>query len=183
MAEDKAMTTTLTSGDILIHILIFFGGVFALWLLQKSRSVITDYLSSRSMSSRLKRISSLESRLANYESDFSDGRLFTGRIIFRAMFAIVWLSLGIVCLELSFLFRIAHQLLCEVRKDCVNTNFWASDFSQLLHPSSIFLLLATVPLGVFFGATEALRLETSPEKFRARMNDRIARLRDGISEN
>jgi MFS family permease len=177
------MTTTLTSGDILIHILIFFGGAFALWFLQKSRSVITDYLSSRSVSSRLKRISSLESRLAKYESDFSDGRIFIGRIIITAVTAMVLCSLGMLVLGLAFLFRVAHQSLCNFRHDCVTLNFWTWDFSQLLDTWTIFLLLAGVSLGAFFGAMGILLLETSPEKFRARMNDRIARLRDGIQEN
>jgi hypothetical protein len=72
------MTTTLTLGDIFIHILIFFGGAFALWLLQKCRSLISDYWASRSISSRRKRIDFLQNALAKYEADFSDIRLFTG---------------------------------------------------------------------------------------------------------
>ena len=39
----KPMTTTMTSGDILINILIVFGCAFVLWLLQKCTSVIADY--------------------------------------------------------------------------------------------------------------------------------------------
>ena len=179
----KPMTTTMTSGDILINILIVFGCAFVLWLLQKCTSVIADYLSSRSMSSRLKQISSLESRLANYESDFSDSRIFIGRITTRAILTIVWFSSCTLCLGLAFLLKVAHQLLCEFRNDCIYSFFWPSDFSELLHPSLIFLMLAAVSLGAYFSHMGTLRLETSPEKFRARMNDRIARLRDGISEN
>jgi hypothetical protein len=66
------MTTTLTRGDILIHILIFFGGAFVLWFLQKFWARFSDFWARRSMSSRRKRIDRLEVTLAKYEADFAD---------------------------------------------------------------------------------------------------------------
>jgi hypothetical protein len=161
------MTTTLTLGDVLIHTLIFFGGAFALWLIGKFRSAFSDYWARRSTSSRRKRIASLEKTLVKYEADFADTRLFVGRLLNLTVAAIVSVVFSVLFIALPLLY--SNLVL----------RYHSGDIELL---EIICLLLVLIGFFIFSAATDALRLESDPEEYRARLCSRIDRLRELISD-
>jgi hypothetical protein len=182
------MTTTLTLGDVFIHILIFFGGAFALWLLQKCRSRISDYWARRSISSRIKRIDLLKNTLSKYDADFSDTRLSAGRIVSTALWSVIFFVTTTLCIGLASLVSLLSALRCDLHPDCVmqyvfvkiwNLSWLSWDISAD-QTAVIFIIVAMAALYRFFISAQTLLLEISPEKYRARFSDRIARLRDRI---
>jgi hypothetical protein len=185
------MTTTLTLGDVLIHILIFFGGAFALWLLQKCRLPISDYWARRSISSRRKRIDYLKNTLTKYETDFSDTRLFIGRIVSTTLWSVTFFNVATLCIGLAFIVSIISALRCDLHTDCViqytfmkiwNLSWLDWDISAD-KAGVLFMIVAMAALYRFFVSVQMLLLEISPDKYRARFSDRIARLRVGIPES
>jgi hypothetical protein len=179
------MTITLTPGDIIIHLIMIFGAAFLLSKLPRLLSVVGDYWASRRMSSRRRRAAWLEDRLSQYEADFSDIRVFIGRLVAMATFSIVTFCMGMWCIGISLLLLVKGDLLCNISHDCAPQSFWAwaTDYSQALRSSSMLVLFGLVCLLSFFSVLNTLFLEVSPDRLRARMAARIARLRDGVPES
>jgi hypothetical protein len=176
---------SLTWGDVGIELLIFFGGSLALYLLGQH---VFPWLSSvwarRSSAYRQARVEALAKALAQYEADFADGRLFTARIVFHTLFAVVLIVIVMGLVVISQLFFIQAQLRCTVDNTCANLYTAISVFQTLesldARNSLLFLVLATVLEGLWFLLVSLLSREISPERYRAYVNDRIARLRDRV---
>jgi hypothetical protein len=174
---------SLTWGDVRIELLIFFGGSLTLYILGR---YVFPWLSNvwarRSNTYRQARVEALAKALAQYEADFADGRLFTARIVFHAMFAIVLIVIIIGLVIISQLFFIQAQLRCTIDNTCANLFTAISVFQTLgsldARNSLLFLVLATVLEGLWFLLVSLLSREIAPERYRAYMNDRITRLRD-----
>src|SRR5215831_13268873 len=145
---------SLTWGDVGIELLIFFGGSLTLYLLGQH---VFPWLSSvwarRSSAYRQARVEALAKALAEYEADFADGRLFTARIVFRAMFAVVLIVVVMGLVVISQLFFIQAQLRCTLDNTCASLYTAISVFQTLgsldAGNSLLFLVLATVLGGLW----------------------------------
>jgi hypothetical protein len=175
----------LLLAEILVLITIFGLGFIWRYCVRLFLSV-SDYVARRSTSSRRKRIESLEGTLTKYEADFSDQRLFLGRIVSRAVSAIAYLILGSLSMGLAFVVAIVHFAQCDLHNNCVYNNAftkiwnysWTSWELSAAHVAVIFTFLGIYAAIFYFINAQTLLLEISPEKYRVRFGDRIARLRD-----
>ena len=59
---------------------------------------------------------------ARYEADFSDQRLFVGRILVKTFVGIACLSMMVLCIGLAFLYKIYNLIHCDLDKDCTYYN-------------------------------------------------------------
>ena len=104
---------SLTWGDVGIEALIFFGGSLTLYVLGR---YVFPWLSNvwarRSNAYRQARVEALAKTLAQYEADFADGRLFTARIVFHSMLAVVLMVVTMGLVVISQLFFMQAQLRC-----------------------------------------------------------------------
>jgi hypothetical protein len=187
---------SLTWGDVLVHVLIGLGVAFVVFLLtilyRHAAPWVSDYWARRSVAAAQRQIPRLERVLAAYEADFADYRLFTGRIIVKAIGPVILLLMVILLTIFGMSYYMLGQMYCEIHNNCVDVRTFSvmravttvisnPEFSQF-GVAILLLLLALVFEFLFFVASGQLSLEISPEKYRARLSNRIARLRDRISE-
>jgi multisubunit Na+/H+ antiporter MnhB subunit len=168
---------SLTWGDVLAHSLIGLGVAFVVFLLslvyRRAAPWVSDYWARRSVSAAKKQLPRLERLLAEYESDFADPKLFIARIIIKSVATLVLFIATTLFTVIAMGYYVISQIQCEGNYACTNPNLI----------SSVLILLITVLFEfLFFVVLSTLTLEASPEKYRARMGQRIARLRDRIVE-
>jgi hypothetical protein len=185
--ETLAHYPALLSAELLVLITIFALGVIWKYCV-RTFVAASDYWARRSISSRRKRIDSLERTLAKYEADFADQRLFIGRIVRNTLFAISYLIVGGLSLGIAVAFAIVNSALCELHPGCVEQSAaaiiwyspWLSWELSAAHFSVVFVMVAIYAAVGSSVCMQTVLLEISPEKYRARFGDRIARLRDRI---
>jgi hypothetical protein len=183
------MTTTLTLGDVAIELLILFGGTFCLWLLRKWQIRFSDYWARRSTSSRQERIVSLENALAKYEADFLESRTFIGRILVISVTAIFQFSISCLSVGLGIVLAVISTLNCDLHPDCVPQHIWIRLFHSswrawnlsIDQGSLLLMLVGVFSTSICILLFQELLLEIYPEKFRAKVADRISRLRARIT--
>ena len=133
----------------------------------------------------------LKKTLTTYEADFSDTRLFIGRIVGTTLWSVAYFGVTTLCIGLAFLFSIVSSLRCDLHPDCVlqyelmkiwNLSSWLSWDISVDQTGFLFIILAMAALYRFFIYVQKLFLEISPEKYRARFSGRIVRLRNRIPE-
>jgi hypothetical protein len=126
----------------------------------------------------------LENALEKYEVDFADSRLFLARILNRIFEAIIFLIAGAVSIGLAFVFVMLNDLRCELQNDCVYGNLmqrmWYSSWVHweitAVDISIVLILLAIGSAYRFFLAVQIIGLETSPDKYRARLRKSLDRV-------
>ena len=174
------MQTTQTWGDILIQLVIFFGGSFVLFLL--TRYVfpwLRDWWARRSIRRRARQLAVLTEALDEYEKDFADTKRFIARLLLKGVSAIIGFLTAMMMLLLSFHYLTFSYLDCMIENTCRDFNNWSSVFQHhALMRSAVFMILCFVCQALFFIAFTALYSESAPERYRKRIGNRIARLRD-----
>jgi hypothetical protein len=187
--RDSQMTWALEHlPGFLLEIL---AGAVGAWLFAAWYPSISDYWARRSISSSRQKISRLQNAVAKYEVDFSDSRLFIGRILTTALSAIAFLIASVFCIALAFMYVILNELRCELQNDCVYSNMMQRIWYESGLHWSLTAIDSTVTLTMlgigsafwFFVTTRRLGLEISPDKYRARLSERIAELRARIPES
>lgn len=178
---------SLTWGDVLVHSLIALGVAFVVFLFsvlyRHAAPWISDHWARRSVAAARKQIPRLEQALQEYEADFADHRLFLGRIIFKAIVPMILLLSTVLLVILSMAYYVIARVDCAVSNLCAESfaSIFKSEFYE--YRSSVLILIIVLILEfLFFMSVATLRVEISPEKFRARLNKRIAGLRDRITE-
>jgi hypothetical protein len=172
-------------------LLEILAGAVGAWLFSAWYPSISDYWARRSISSSRKRISRLENALGKYEVDFADGRLFISRIINIVFSAISFLIASFFCVALAFMYVMLNDLRCVLQSDCVYSNMvqriWETSWLHweltAIDSTIVLMLLGLGCAFWFFVAARRLALEISPDKYRARLSDRIADLRARIPES
>ena len=125
------------------------------------------------------RIGALESALLKYEADFSDTRLFMGRILSTTLSSLIFFSVASLGTGIAFLIAIVSAFGCGLRADCVNQYIfvkiwnvpWLNWDVSADHAEALMMLMAMGFLYRFFLSVQTLLLEISPEKYRARAFD------------
>jgi hypothetical protein len=175
------MEISLKPGDVLVEFLIaliaaliagLVGFVFSV-LYRRAAPWVSDYLAARrSASAARKQIPRLEVRLAMYEADFADPRLFLGRLIVRAAFAII--------LAVSVLLGQIMSLTFFVYANIASLSDQMSVYYSLKYVA--ILILTVSGLSSFFCGAQMSSLvhELHPDLYRDRMRHRIALLRDRV---
>jgi multisubunit Na+/H+ antiporter MnhB subunit len=178
------MEISLTLGDVVVHTVIGLGVTFIVFLLsilyRRAVPWLSDYWARRSVSAASKQISRLEKALAEYETDFADPRRFVGRIILKATAAIALLIATTLLTVIAIGYYVVAHVHCEINRSCAEYygEFFLYDLnSRELRASVLILVIALLVEFLFFITLSALTLEASPEKYRARLGERIARLR------
>src|SRR5262249_38315330 len=138
------MQITLTWGDVVVHTLIALGVAFVVYLFSLLYRYIaprvTDYLAQRSVSAAQAKIARLEQRLAQYEADFADSRLFIARTIYNGVSLLFSILFFIGSLLMSAIFHLVAKIRCEFYHNCPdawNIPFWEATYDDKV--SLIFL--------------------------------------------
>jgi hypothetical protein len=144
------MEITLTWGDVVAHTLIALGVAVVVYLFsllyRYAAPRVIDYLAQRSVSTAQAKIARLERRLAQYEADFADSRLFTARTIQNGVL-VLFLGLFFVgSILMSAMFHITAAIRCEFYHNCPDAwnmlNFWEASYDDKV--SLIFLFTALI---------------------------------------
>jgi hypothetical protein len=177
------MLITLTWGDVLVHALIALGGAFVVYLFsllyRYTAPRVTDYLARRSVSTAQSKIARLEQRLAHYEADFADGRLFTAGTIYNGVSVLFFALFFVGSLLMSALFHATANIRCEFYHNCLDPwnmpSFWEATYDEKI--ALIFLFTASIVEFVGILLTGKFKREISPKKYRDYFGQRIANLR------
>jgi hypothetical protein len=140
-------------------------------------SWLKEFPAKRSASYRRKRFEVWTKALEQYELDFADGRRFMGRIVYRAMWATIWLVLFLASIFFAQTARLIHDVGCEFHGNCEDLPFIAA-LSQVKMVSGIFMVCGFIPMGIFDYVGGALRDEVDPEKYRSRAKKMLSRYGD-----
>jgi hypothetical protein len=141
------MQTTQTSGDILIQVVIFFGGSLVLFLL--TRYVfpwLGDWWARRSIRRRAIRVAELTEALDEYEKDFADIKRSIARLLLKGLSAIVCMLYAILMLLLSVSFLTSTSLFCMIENTCQDS---LAQHHALVR-GAVFMMFSFLCLGVFF---------------------------------
>jgi len=154
----------------------FVGAVLAL-LATPAWRWLKEFPAKRSASYRRKRIEVWTKALEQYESDFADDRRFMGRIVYRAMWAVIWLGVFLASIFFAQIAQLIHDVGCEFHDNCRDLPFIAA-LSQAKTVSGIFMVCGFIAMGIFGYFGGALRDEVDPEKYRSRAKKMLSRYND-----
>jgi hypothetical protein len=177
------MEISLTWGDIVVHSGIALGVAFVVFLLSIVYRYIapraSDYWARRSISTAQTKIARLEQRLAKYEADFEDSRLFVARMIQNAV-TTLFLAISFAgTILMSAIFHISASLRCEFYHNCPDPlnmpSFWEATYDDRVSFILLFLAVIVEFLGIL--ASDKFRYEIYPTKYRDNLGTRIAKLR------
>jgi hypothetical protein len=181
--------TSLTWGDALVEVLIGLGVAFAAFLFsslyRRAAPVVSDYWAGHSIRAARNQLARLNGSLADYEADFADHRLFFGRIIFSALSPLIFLLSCILVVVVAMSYYVAARIHCELHNSCLDGYreiFSSAPELYEYRATALLLIIAIVFEMLFFWAMARLRLEMSPQKYRARLEGRISRIRGRLPE-
>jgi hypothetical protein len=171
-------------GELADHLISFLvdlaAALVAAWLFLKYFSTVSDYWAQRSTASVRKKTARLEALLAQYESDFSDSRTFMARIVLHATFTTVLLLsfltawVGILVINAVYVYTVECKTHACDEETLLGFSWYTRDFS--------FMVLLFLWVFMFSAFLYFLMLQASPDKYRARFRQRIARLRSRLPE-
>jgi hypothetical protein len=153
----------------------------AAWVFLKYYPTASDYWAQRSTASVRKKAARLEALLVKYESDFSDSRTFTARIVLHATFIIVSLLgflvawVGILVINAVYVYTVE----CKTNNACNEETLLGFSGN---HRDIVFMVLLFMWVFLFSLLFYMLMLQASPDKYRARFRERLARLRSRLAE-
>jgi hypothetical protein len=177
------MEISLKWGDVVVQFLIALGVTFVVYLVsilyRYTVPRVTDYWARRSVSTAQNKIARLARRLAKYEADFSDSRLFLARTIQNGVAVLFFAIFFVGSILMSAMFHLTTSIRCEFYHNCLDVwnqpSFWEAPYDEKV--SFIFLFTAVIVEFVGIQVSHKFNLETSPTKYRDYFGTRIANLR------